>query len=87
MFETNFEKIQSMKEASAIVSDVRTMYDYLRKASQAFDLYVSGNDPVFNNTINFLYTVAERQNMAAFITRIKEIKTELETNYPDILGL
>lgn len=87
MFETTDSKIGSVSQGLSVLGNIRAAYIQAKAVKQALDLFSSAADPVYNATINSLFTAVERAELAAVSAHFASIITELETNHKDAIGL
>lgn len=77
MFETTEAKTSSVAQGLSVLNNIRAAYYQAKAVKQALDLFSAASDPVYNATINSMFTAAERAELAAVSAHFASLITEL----------
>lgn len=87
MFETTLATLESVKQAQQLIFDLRATFAAARAMKDKLALYQANIDPAFNATINAVFSLQERQELAAMLTEINTLVLDWEANHRSALGL
>lgn len=77
----------SQYKALGLLDAIRTIYRECKTVQEMLQLYQSGNDVVFNNTINAIHSSVERQHLAQMLNQINTMISDWEINHTSAIGL
>jgi hypothetical protein len=80
-------KLNSIKKATALLGELRGIYDQCLKMQAALALYTAGTDAVFNAAVDDIYTIAEKQELNQMLTEVDALVSDWQTNHGGLLGL
>lgn len=87
MFETILVTLESVKQAQQLIFDLRATFAAAKALKDKLALYQAATDPAFNATINALFTVQERQELAAMLAEVNALISDWEANHKSALGI
>lgn len=85
MYETIQIQIDRISEAQNVLITIREAYQKLVTVHSLLERYLS--DPVFQATVNSLFTQEEIADMATVISKADAFRADLEAYHRDVIGL
>lgn len=78
--------IQTAYEAISFADDVRALYTQLQSMTAKINRYMGGAEPTFNAAVDALVSPEDLTRVAALLTDLAALQTNLETNYSDFVN-
>lgn len=79
-------QIESAYAALSFGYDAKQLYDQIAAMVTKIDRYLAGTDLVFNAAVDAVVSAEDRARIAALRTPLADMKTMLETDYPDFIA-
>lgn len=81
------QKLDSINKAAMLLNQLKTIYGQCLQTQGSIELYQAGTDATFNQTINSIFTSAERSELAQMLTQISNLVDNWEANHATLLGI
>lgn len=78
-------KLDSMHQASALLELLRAIYKQSKIAQALLLLYQAGTDPLFNTTVDEIFSLEERAELNQMFTQVDGLETNWTTNHLALL--
>ena len=76
----------SFHKACALLPQLQTIWKQSQFALAAIQLYNAGTDTTFNNTINAIFTAAERNQLSQMLSNLVSLNNAWTANHSDLLN-
>lgn len=81
------ERQRIYERAAQVWHQLVATYNDLKQVQRGLDLYTVGTDEEFNEAVDLLFTLAERQELNQMLSQIDALLTDWETNHAEFLNL
>lgn len=78
-------RLDSIHKATGIIGQLRTIFRLSKTARAALLLYQAGTDTVFNEAVDAVFPVGERQELNQMLTQLDALVSDWEANHPELL--
>lgn len=78
-------KLNKYNQAAALLPQLQAVYQQALAVVAMVDLYQAGTDPLFNEAVNDVFTVAERTKLGQMATNLRTLVTAWQNNHAAIL--
>jgi hypothetical protein len=83
-FKNLSDKIHNLKDAQNLLEVFRILYADAKVVQGLLARYQT--DPDYKTAVDYLFTAAQRQELAAMIGQVDALLQDWESNHPSVLG-
>lgn len=80
------QEIDSMSQAAQILPYLQDIYRRAQLAQSAINLYVAASDPVFNATVDEIFSAGERAELNTMLGNLNTLVTAWTNNHATLLA-
>lgn len=81
------QRMSSYGQAAALLPKLQQIYAHCQEVDDAITLYQSGSNVDFNQAIEAIFSVSERQELAAMLNNVRTLVDLWTAQHPTLLGI